>query len=702
MRTDAPERAWGCVGWALMLFLFLAVSAGADDAVVRRASELMKNRQYNDAIKVLSEEVKGKPDEAAARQHLMLGECHYLLKQYEEARGYFAKAARNAADDADKAVAEYRLACVAFRLKETNSAGERIDAFVTRRPGDARLGVLLVFKMRLLAEKGAAAEREMVALHDRIVGEARKYGAAAAMESDEVLCEFYRSIGQEDKAIGLYGRIVNNYRRLIADLEKEKQPVPPSYELTHDNAALQLGLINLEKKQYGEATKWLENVTYDAELKLRAKLLLSKMAYDKGDYAQVIARLTEKNLLAEMSDGPTKWDVCLLLGLAERSKPDSNAGKVEEWLKQVGQQARGYGQAQGVLGDLYREKGLQEEALRAYAAAMAVPDHAASATYWTAAIYLERADKEPDKAKATELTKKATEMLGRVLQAYPMTSSAKLAKDKLAELAKKGVDVGAAAGADEMLKAWERLAKDKPGGADAAQALAQLVRVHAKIVVDEKTKKPSKGPNYEAMAAVADRLLDEKVYKGDGLGEAGWRALRCEVLYTRALAELASMNPSKELEAVGAVYVKHPSADAAAEWLRESRKLVEPKQLEMVKGIELAMLEALFKSEKPENHEKAEKRFAELEADYGSDPRFAKLSLDLAEFYKSTGRFVEAADQYAGAARRGRDLPAEDAVKLWYAAGTLYSRAAYEMQQKKSQRDYGVYLYPKETISFGT
>ena len=75
-----------------------------------RASELMKNRQYNDAIKILLEDVKGKPDAEAARQSLMLGECYYLIGNYAESKPWFAKAQRFCADEnlPGDAVAELR------------------------------------------------------------------------------------------------------------------------------------------------------------------------------------------------------------------------------------------------------------------------------------------------------------------------------------------------------------------------------------------------------------------------------------------------------------------------------------------------------------------------------------------------------------------------------------------------------------------
>jgi len=49
--------------------------------------ELMKNKQYNDAIKILIEDRKRKiRPPTAARSALMLGECYYLVGNYTESQ----------------------------------------------------------------------------------------------------------------------------------------------------------------------------------------------------------------------------------------------------------------------------------------------------------------------------------------------------------------------------------------------------------------------------------------------------------------------------------------------------------------------------------------------------------------------------------------------------------------------------------------
>jgi tetratricopeptide (TPR) repeat protein len=114
----------------------------------------------------------------------------------------------------------------------------------------------------------------------------------------------------------------------------------------------------------------------------------------------------------------------------------------------------------------------------------------------------------------------------------------------------------------------------------------------------------------------------------------------------------------------------------------------------MVKSLDLAMLEALFKSDKAEDREEAQRQFPKMEADYGSDPRLQRLALELAEWYRSQNKFADAARQYAGVADRGRDLNEDDTMKLYSTAGRLYSQAGYEAQKQRNNMGFCFYLAP--------
>ena len=209
-----------------------------------------------------------------------------------------------------------------------------------------------------------------------------------------------------------------------------------------------------------------------------------------------------------------------------------------------------------------------------------------------------------------------------------------------------------------------------------------------------------KAPNYVASAAECDKLLDAKVYSSKGLAEANWRTLKAEALFHRGDAELASVAPGREGKVLP-VFLKTASADRAIEFLTQARELVDPKQLEMLKGIELGLVEAMFKSEKKEHRAAGEQRFGELENDYGNDPRFQKLALDLAEWYRQQGRLAEAGRQYLGVAHRGKDLAEKELLKILYTAGSLFSKAGAEAQKTQGETGYGLYIYPKETIQLG-
>lgn len=688
----------------LLVLLLLSLAPGtpahAQENKLARASELLKNRQYQDAIKLLNDAVRGQPDAGTAVEHLLLGECYFLTQQYDLARPAFVKAAQNGRDEKTKAAAEYRLATVAFRLKDFPGASAKIKAFAAQHPDDARVGKLLAYQMMILAAKGRESEGEIERLHRQIYDNIQKYNFSTGMEADDILCDFYRQTGQAEKAQSAYTRIVQNFRRVITDYEKEKRPIPAALEKSHDNAALQLGILALDRKQTADAVKWLENVRYDLESKQKARLFLAKTAYEKQDFGKAIDYLNKEGFIDTVPASPLKSDMYLLLGLAERSRANPNASRVEEWLKRVGPEAKGFAQAQSALGDLYRDKGLTDEAIKAFSQAQAVPDHAPNALFNLGAIYFEQAGRTSDTAKAGDLFKKSGDLLGQLLTKYPLAPQAKLAKDMAAQLTARGIAVGSSASGDELAKAWEKAARDQPGTSEGAQALLSLIRFHAKKTLDEKTGDYVKAPNYVASAAACDKLLDAKVYSGKGLAEANWRTLKAEALFHRGDAELASVAPSREGK-VQPVFLKTATADRAIEFLKQARELVDPKQLEMLKGIELGLVEAMFKSDKKEHRAAGEQRFGELENDYGNDPRFQKLALDLAEWYRQQGRLAEAGKQYLGVAHRGKDLAEKELLKILYTAGSLFSKAGAEAQKTAGETGYGLYIFPKEAIQLG-
>ena len=684
----------------LLLFSTLVPQARAQASPRARAAELLKNRQYQDAIKLLNDTVRGQPEAAMAVENLLLGECYFLTQQYELARPAFVKAAQNSSDDKTKTSAEYRLATVAFRLKDFPGASAKIAAFAKQHADDPRIGKLLAYQMMILAGRGRESEAEIERLHRQIYDDIKRFSFSTGMEADEILCDFYRQTGQPEKAQSAYTRIVQNFRRVISDYEKEKRPIPAALEKAHDNAALQLGILALDRKQSAEAVKWLENVRYDLESKQKARLFLAKTAYERQDFGKAIGYLNDQGFIDTVPASALKSDMFLLLGLSERNRANPNASRVEEWLKRVGPEAKGFAQAQSALGDLYRDKGLNDEAAKAYTHALAAPDHAPNALFNLGAIYFEQGGKTSDAARAGELFKKAGEHLGVLLTKYPLASQAKPAREIAGQLTAKGIAVGSSSSGEELAKAWEKAAREQPGTSEGAQALLSLVRFHARKVVDEKTGEFVKAPNYAAVAAACEQLLDAKVYTGKGLAEANWSGLKAEALFQRGEAELASIAPNRDGK-VPPVFLKTASAEKAIGFFKQARELVDAKQLEMVKGIELGLVEAMFKSDQKEQRVAGETRFGELENDYGNDPRFQKLALDLAEWYRAQNRFAEAGKQYLGVAHRGKDLAEKELLKILYTAGSLYSKAGAEAQKTRGESGHGLYIFPKEAVQLG-
>ncbi len=663
----------------------------------------MRNRQYDDAIKAIEQDIKGKSDEEAAREHLLLAECYYLTKDYEKARPYYSKAMRNAATDKEKIIAEFRLACVAYRLKDYATAGSRIESFLKSHPGDSHMGRLLVYQMAILAAKGKESEAELVRIHSRLQQNIRQHDYATVAEASEILCDFYREAGRLEKMADLYRPMMHNSQDEIVKLQKSGQHVPEEYVKTHDNAALQLGLIALEKKQYNEAITNLENVRYDADMKVRARLLLGCVAYEKGDFAAVSAYMGEKSVLENLPRGAIKSDMYLLLGLAEKARSDGSAAKVEEYLRNVGKDSKGYTQAQSALGDIYFEKGLVSEAMAAYGNAMASSEPAPGAMVKLAKIYIRQAD-GISAERAAPLNEKAAALIGQILSKYPRTAAGEEARQLAQKLVEKGISV--AAKGEDLVAAWEKTSREKPGTFEGANTLLSLMRFHFSATVDEK-KKVTKAPNYVACASACDRLLDEKVYSGAGFADGSWQATRGEARYYRAVCELASVTRDFEGNRAGTAlpqalpqYLSTASTADAIKYFRLADSLVDKKRQDLVRGIKLGLLEAMFKSEVKEDGEQAEKLFESVRNTYENDEAFARLEEHLGEWLKKRGRLPEAARHLAMAGEKVKEAQSEKALRLLYNAGVLYSQAAAAAQQKKQSADfhYAIYIYPKELI----
>lgn len=673
----------------------VAVLAQATAPSSSTASDLMKRKQYADAARVLLAELEKLAPEQSGEKFLMLGECYYLEGDYPKARPYYQKALRYAGEQRQKQIAEYRLACVGYRLGDTADAIQKTTAYAKAYPNDGRTGTLLVFQMKALAARGKMAEAELAAINKVVQANGQSYGSACKLAADKIYTEWLVGQGREDEAVDRYKAIVLNFRNTLSQYEAEKRPVPRGMEEAHDHAAMQLGVIAVKKNQHAEAVKWLENVRYVQELVHQSRLVLAQMAYQQQDVRKAESYLLEKGVLENVASGELRSDMNLLLGLCEKAKPTPNLAKMEGHFRAVIAGTDGYFQAQATLGDLYRDRGLVEQAIRAYEAAGASKKYEAVSLFQVGMMCVKDGEEQVLKVKKEERYKKAADAFSKLATKYAASPYLRDASAGIDSLLGKGYEVTVPTSDEEKAKRWKDTVKAAPGTADAVRALANLARLYHKSVMDEKSETFVKAPNYQACAEACDELLDPNRYKGAGLEEEFWKDVRVETLYYRGLCHLASSAPAAVKGMIQPMYLKKASLDSAVADLKAAQKLVDPKRQDLVKSVEIALLEAMFKSDKPEYRDAAEKRFGELVNNYGTDVRFQKFAMDLAEWFRQQGRLAEAAREYRAIAERGGSLQGDDQLKCLFLAGKLYSSAAYEARNTPGPKRFGIEISPK-------
>jgi len=686
--------------------------AGQDVTAAKSAApDLMKRKLYKDAINVLMREIKGLDEARGAKKYLMLGECHYILKLYDKARPWFYKADKHLPDGKDKTIARYRLACSAYRMGDRSGAIKQIDTFAAKHTSGRRTGTLLLFKMKLLAQGGKSAEAAVEGAYRQIVGRgkassktaARTYGAAVRTAADKLMTDYYVDTGRQEKAMNMYASLVSGFRSVRSQYAREKRPIPRGLEQAHDNAAMQLGLLHAKANRYDEAVKWLENVRYDTLLMRRARLLLAQVAYRRRDFSHAASYLTRSDFIETVPKGAIQSDMYLVLGLSEAARSGGDPRKVELYLQHVGPESGGYCQAQSQLGDLYREKGLGDRAVAAYKNAQASPKYEAHALYHLAMLYVAQAKEQKDKKLADKLFKQAAAAFSRLAEKYPTSQLARLARKSMDELLSMGFDLTVARSDTEKIRHWMKVAQAQAGQAPAARALLSIARLHHKAILDKKTQAYVKPPNYAACAAACDKLLDAKVYGGRDFDANTWQAVRTEALYLRGRCHVTSASAGKAVGGKGMpTYLRSAKMDQAVDDFQTARKLVDSKNLDMIKGIELGLLAAMLKSDKDDLRKTGRARFAELADEYGADPRFQQLAMDLADWYTRQGRLLDAAAEYKGIADRGASqLAKNDLLKALLAAGKLFSRSGTKALDSTSARKYGIYICPREVFRVG-
>jgi len=679
--------------------LAASVCLAQDGAGRAKAADLMKRKLYQDAITALLSDIKGKPDASVAVEHLMLGECYYNESMYAEARPYLAKAQKNLPDGKEKTTAEYRLACTAFNLKDAEEGIRRTDAFLAANAQDKRNGTLLLYKMKALATRGKTGVEAIEAIRKQIKDGISLYGPAADLAAEKLLTDFYQSAGLQSRAVDGYINIVRSFQAAKKQADDEKKAVAPELEQAHDRAAMSLAAHHIETRDFAEATKWLEAVRFDDTLKAKARVMLAQLAYTKNDYRGAERKLLDNGFFENLQPGAIRSDAALLLGFCAKKAPQPKLDQVERYFSMVEPDSPSYGQAQMGLADSLEKWREFDRAIQAYEKASATPLYEAGALAKLGELYLKKGDDEKDPKKQKETFQKAADRFTRLSAKYATSPEARQASDAIKRLRAKGYTVKLAVTDEELIKQYEAIATNSPGSADAARALMQLVRLHAREVVDEKTSTIVKAPDYPAAAAACSKLLDERIYQGRDIVPETWANLQAEALYYRATAHLASIgrqgppstnNPTR--------YLPVPSPAQAAADLAAAAKKADPKQEDLKRNIEVANLEALFKSGDEAGRKQAQAQYATLVEKYAQDPRIQKFAYDLAAWYQEQGDNLAAAREYEAMAKRGTTLSPDDRVKLFFAAGRLYSIKGNEVLTNRAAASYALYVYPREFV----
>jgi tetratricopeptide (TPR) repeat protein len=659
----------------------------------------MGKKLYAEAISQLEDEIKSGDAAANGVRFLMMGECYYMQAKYAESRPWFQKALDALPNDKNRITAQYRLASLCYRMGDTGDAIKKTDEFIREFPGDERSGRLLVMKMKVVAGTGTGAEQALDTMRRRLAA-GGEYGAGVNLAADKVMADFYQSNGNEEKAVSGYQGIISNFRRAQSQYAQEKKPVPADMQETHDYAALRLGAINLKARRESEAVRWLQSVQYDPEMMQKARLTLAQIAYDAHDYRLAESYLLKDGYIDMLPPSDTRSDMYLLLGFCAKKSSTPTREQVIEYFGKVEKGSKAYFQAQMGMADTEVRWRKPDHAVLHYENALESPRYEAEALFNLGKIYLSEGNQEGDPAKKQELLAKAAERYDALMRRHPMTPFAREADEAIRTLVAKGFKIQHGASDEEVFKRWETVITNAPGSIEAARALLNIARMHQNSVLDEKTREFIKAPDFAACARTCNRLLDESVYTGRGMSQEQWDSIRSEALYYRGLCGVSSVGHQTDASTpstISTVYLKDPDLQKAMADLTRARELVNPKEIEMLKNIEVLHVEGLFKSSSDEKRREAENRFAELVEKYGRDSRLQRLAMNLGKWHQEQGHYIVAADAYKGIAdRAGAETPQDDIMNLLFLAGKLYSRAAHDVVGNREIRKYGIDIYAKE------
>lgn len=691
------------------LLLFLALAAGAavaaapaqESGTLEVASyELIQRKLWRDAIPVLEKEIKTLPEGQAGKQHLMLGECLYQLGQLDEAKAAFLTAQQSLAPGRDRTVAQYRLACLPYRTGDEAEGLRLTEAFAKEHPYSKHVGNLLLFKMKALVKKGPGAETQLLAVREEIAGNRRRYGPGVDVAADNILTAYYMKQGMSEKAKDRYRSIIRNFMDVSAEYKKLDRPMPAAMERGHDNAAIQLAILELNSRLYEQANRWLEIVKYDEELVARARLMLAQIAHDRRDYRLAESYLLDDDYIETVPAGAVRSDMYLLLGFCAKLAVHPKLEKVVEYFSKVEPGSTGYGQAQMGIGDTFLRWRQPDKAIEAYENAATSPKYAAKALQQLGEIAILKAEETEDAAVKDAWYKKAATSFSSLSTKYPTTREAKDSRTSIEGLIAKGYAVELGVSDEDMIRKWEQTVAASPGSGEAARALLSMARLHFKTAIDEKTGLYTKAPDYASCARACTSLLDDARYTGLGFPEERWTAMRSEALYYRGMCRLASATrtPGSEKQAVPPKFMASATVAQALADLEKAQEGIDPKEIDLLKNVEIGLLEAMLKSPDEADRKTAKERFEELVGRYGSDSRFQNLALELADWYRKRGELAAAGREYKAIADRGAGLSPDDTMKLLFTAGRLFSIAAYDARNNTRERRYGIYIYPRNVF----
>jgi len=672
------------------LAVFPSGASLADEAAISSANGLMKEGRFRDAVRVLEEAVKSQGEESSGTELRLIGESYYMVRDYVQAQTFFTKALSFQKTEKWKISCEARLAVIDYRLKDYKGAEARINAFVQRYPTDERVGLLTVVQIQMIRESKVPVTekiRSIEPLYTKLSGNKDRFGYYNFVVAAQTLGDLYVESGDSPRAVQLFVKAAYDLRNVISGLRGRGDPIPKDLLQAADGLSLQVAQHYMKNKEGAEAQKWLELVSYDEQSMAQAKYLLAQLAYQKRETGMVLSFLQD-DLIMKTPDGDVKWGMCLLAGFAWRESRTPDLEKAKEYLKKIPESFSGYGQAQLGLGDIYRDQKDPDKAEPCYIRAVKQGKYASDALLELAKISKGRTAgmkprnflSEEEKLRYDTLMGKAGIYLNELLTKYPMTAAAKEGKELAAALKGLGVSVAVDNSLEAKLALWERTAREKPGTAEAAQALLSLAQHHSQTVTDPKTKAVTQAPDWKACAEACQPIVKSQ-QPFAGVPPERWPELSARANVLLARAELGSIAPGASAKAQQSATVEPVriptggSALRALECFRRAEGLTDPKQqADFYRDIQYGIIEAMLKAEDAAVRTQGEKRYAELEAKYGSDPNYQRLAIIIADWLDDNGQCELAGRTYRNLARKAT-LEREESLQLLRMAGVSYGKA---------------------------